>query len=179
MSPALPSSDPSARSEVERASAAGDAEAPGRSPLRSRLAALGAELAAREAPHREGLARATREAERLRHRVADGLEAYHAAVAAGGAPELRVELGPVRPDEKHVRAVQFDLARGRHRALVTVKSRGEVTLVGPFRAGRTEGPCKSFPLGGAADSASPEGEGELAQALAAFLEAFLQEAATP
>lgn len=177
MSPALPSSDPESAPEALPAS--------GEEALRRRLGALGAELAAREAPHRDGLVRATREAERLRHLVAQGLEAYHAAVAAGGAPELRVELGPVRPDEKHVRAVQFDLARGRHRALVTVRSRGEVTLVGPFKAGRTEGPCKTFPLleAGSVEAGrdeAGEGEaGELANALAEFLEAFLQEAATP
>ena len=63
-----------------------------------------------------------------------------------------------------------DLRRGRHQAIVTVKSRGEVTLVGPFRAGKVEGPCKSFPF-----DAEPEIEAELGS----FLERFLHEAATP
>jgi hypothetical protein len=136
--------------------------------LRERLAAVGRSLAEREAAHAAALGEARREAEALRRVVAEGLEAYHAA--ASGAEALRVTLGPVRPDDKHVRAVEFDLTRGRCRAIVTVKSRGEVTLVGPFKAGRTEGPCKTFPF--------DAGE-ELEKALGEFLEAFLHEAATP
>jgi hypothetical protein len=66
--------------------------------------------------------------------------------------------------------VQFDLRRGRHVALVTVKSGGEVTLVGPFRTGKTEGPWLSFPV---------DAETELRAALGDFLERFLDEAATP
>jgi len=66
--------------------------------------------------------------------------------------------------------VEFELRRGRHRAIVTAKSRGEVTLVGPFRAGKVEGPCKSFPL---------EAQEELHLALGEFLEQFVEEAATP
>ena len=73
-------------------------------------------------------------------------------------------------EDAAVRAVEFDLARGRHRAIVTVKARGEVTLVGPFHAGKTEGPCKSFPLAA---------EDEIRKALGDFLERFLTEAATP
>jgi hypothetical protein len=69
-----------------------------------------------------------------------------------------------------VRSYQFELSRGRHRAIVTVKSRGEVTLVGPFRAGKTEGPCRSFPL------ASSQ---EFEEALARFLVSFVEDAATP
>ena len=42
--------------------------------------------------------------------------------------------------------MQFDLARGRHRVIVTVKIVGEVTIVGPFKAGKPEGPCKSIAL---------------------------------
>ena len=53
---------------------------------------------------------------------------------------------------------------------MTVKSRGEITLVGPFHAGKTEGPCKSFPYGA---------DDELRAALGDFLEEFLTEAATP
>jgi hypothetical protein len=53
---------------------------------------------------------------------------------------------------------------------VTVKARGEVTLVGPFHAGKVEGPCRSFPIGS---------DAEIETALADFLERFLEEAATP
>jgi hypothetical protein len=81
-----------------------------------------------------------------------------------------VEVGELRVDDKHLRAMEFELRRGRHRAIVTAKSRGEVTLVGPFRAGKAEGPCKSFPF------EAPE---ELRRALGDFLERFVEEAATP
>lgn len=140
------------------------------SSLRVRLAAVGHELAEREAPHAAALAEAWRQASALRETVADAVAAYHDAVAASGAEQLRVVLGPARADDKHVRAVQFDLTRGRIRAIVTLKSRGEVTLVGPFKAGGTEGPCRSFPFDAGA---------ELDAALTDFLEAFLREAATP
>lgn len=140
------------------------------STLRERLAALGRELAEREAAHREGLAAARARAALLRAEVADALEGFREGVAAAGAPHLEVRLGELRLDDKHVRAVEFDLSRGRHRAIVTVKARGEVTLVGPFHAGKTEGPCKSFPF---------VAEDEIRKALGDFLERFLAEAATP
>jgi len=76
----------------------------------------------------------------------------------------------VRIDDKHLRSIEFDLSRGRYRAIITAKSRGDVTLVGPFRDGKTEGPCKSFPI---------DARDEVQGALAAFLESFLEEAATP
>jgi hypothetical protein len=138
--------------------------------LRSRMSALGRDLAERESAHAEGLARAREAAERLHAVLADALAAFHEAARAGGAPQLEVVLGPPRPDDKHLRAVQFDLRRGRHAAIVTVKSRGEVTLVGPFRQGKDEGGCKTFPL---------DAEGEIEAALGEFLSRFLAEAATP
>jgi len=138
--------------------------------LRARLSGLGEKLAEREADGADALAEAHRHATRLRAVVARGLEAYNEAVAGGGAPQLAVEVSQARADDKHVRSVQFDLRRGRHQAIVTVKSRGEVTLVGPFRTGKTEGPCLSFPFGA---------EEDLERALADFLEKFLAEAATP
>jgi hypothetical protein len=141
---------------------------PGMQPLTDRLRELGRELAARELEHRDALEAARRQAESLRTQVALALEGWHEAVA--GAPQLAVRVGEIRPDDKHVRAVEFDLTRGRHRAIVTVKSRGDVTLVGPFHAGKTEGPCKSFPFGA---------DAEIRKALGDFLERFLTEAATP
>lgn len=139
-------------------------------PLRERLAAAGRRLGEREAPHREALEDARKEAERLRAVAAEGVEAFHAEAAARGAAHLRVELSGVRPDEKHLRAYQFELRRGRTEAVVTVRSRGEVTLVGPYQRGKAEGPCKTFP---------GEGGEELERALGAFLERFLEEAARP
>ncbi len=134
------------------------------------MRALGQELAGREAEHRAALDEAKQRALSLRAEVAGALEGWREAVTAAGAPQLAVAVGEVRPDDKHVRAVEFDLSRGRHRAVVTVKARGEVTLVGPFHAGKTEGPCKSFPF---------SAEDEMRKALGDFLERFLTEAATP
>jgi hypothetical protein len=138
--------------------------------LRDRMRALGQELAAREAEHRAALDEARQRAARLRAEVAEALAGWREALDAMGAPQLAVVLGELRPDDKHVRAVEFDVTRGRHRALVTVKARGDVTLVGPFHAGKTEGPCKSFPFAA---------EDEMRNALGDFLERFLSEAATP
>ena len=138
--------------------------------LGERLEALGQTLGAREAEHREGIARARSCIEQLRGRIDVALERFHRAAEKAGAPHLRVLLGESRTDEKHLRAVEFDLRRGRHRAIVTAKSRGEVTLVGPFRVGKDEGPCRTFPL---------ESDAELADALANFLESFLEKASTP
>ena len=138
--------------------------------LSARLEAVGHSLGQREAAHREALDRAHAHAAKLRAEVAEALARFHAAAAAAGAPHLRIELSEPRLDDKHLRAVEFDLSRGRHRALVVAKARGEVTLVGPFHAGKTEGPCLSFPFGA---------ETELRNALAEFLERFAEEAATP
>jgi hypothetical protein len=138
--------------------------------LAQRLEALGRALGSREAPFRQDLSRARSVADRLRERVADALARFHRAAAEAGAPQLEAVVSDTRADDKHLRAVQFDLARGRYRAIVTVKARGEVTLVGPFRAGKDEGPCRSFPV---------ESESEIDGALAGFLERFLEEAATP
>ena len=139
-------------------------------PLAARFAALGRALGEREASHASGLSRARACAEALRADVAAALEGFHREAAAAGAPHLRVELSPVRVDDKHLRSIEFELRRGRHRAIVTAKSRGDVTLVGPFRDGKTEGPCKSFPI---------DARDEVQGALASFLEGFLEEAATP
>ncbi len=140
------------------------------SPLRDRLASVGEGLAAREREHRVAVEEAWTRAEALRAEIAEGLKGYEEAIAKAGAPQLAVDLGPVRTDEKHVRAVEFELARGRHRALFIVKSRGEITLVGPFRTGKPEGPCQSV----AWDSRP-----DLDTALGGFIEKFLEEAATP
>ena len=138
--------------------------------LGDRLASLGRRIGEREASHAGEILAARREAEGLRDEIARALERFHGAAASAGAPHLRVSLGDVRTDDKHLRAVEFDLIRGRHKAVVTAKSRGEVTLVGPFRMGKEEGPCRSFPFGA---------REEISKALAEFLEQFLEEASTP
>jgi hypothetical protein len=138
--------------------------------LTDRLTGLGRKLAAREAGEADRLAAARRNVEALRAVVTAGIAGFNQAATAGGAGHLSVEVSEARVDDKHLHSVQFDLRRGRHTAIVTVKSRGEVTLVGPFRAGKNEGPCLSFPFGA---------ESELEKALGEFLEQFLEEAATP
>jgi hypothetical protein len=143
-----------------------------RSPLglRDRLAAAGTLLGAREAVHRAGLDEAQHRCDALRELVLDAVDAFHAAAAAAGAPHLRIDVTPVRLDEKHVRAIEFEVRRGRHAGVVTVKSRGDVTLVGPFRTGKTEGPCRTFPW---------DAKDDIRSALGDFLLRFLEEAATP
>lgn len=138
--------------------------------LGARLEALGRELGAREAAFRDDVARARSVADKLRDRIEEGLGRFQRAAAVAGAPHLSASVSETRPDDKHVRAVQFDVSRGRHRAIVTVKARGEVTLVGPFHVGKTEGPCRTFPI---------ESEAEIDAALVTFLESFLEQAASP
>lgn len=140
--------------------------------LRERMAELGRAFAEREAEHADGLASARRCAERLRVRVHEALKAFEEAARGAGAAALGIQVSELRLDDKHVRAVEFELRRGRHVAIVTVKSRGDVTLVGPFHAGKKEGPCASFP-------ARPEADAELCRALGDFLERFVEEATTP
>jgi hypothetical protein len=138
--------------------------------LEDALGRLGKALAQREVAHAAGLEASRDKATELHARVAAALEHYHAAIEAAGAPQLRVELTPPRLDEKHIRSYEFDLRRGRHRGLFVLKSRGELTLVGPFRTGKAEGPCRSFPIEAAA---------EIESALVDFVSSFLEEAATP
>lgn len=138
--------------------------------LAGRLATLGRELGEREAEHGAGLERARKCVEALRGEVAEAIDGFHRAAASAGAPHLRVDISPVRTDDKHLRSVEFELSRGRHRAIVTAKSRGDVTFVGPFHSGKVEGPCKSFPI---------DARDEVSGALVSFLESFLEEAATP
>gem|GEM_PF-639567 len=144
--------------------------APSLAELRQRLEEIGRQVGREEALHRAALEEAQRRADSLRTVVAEALQGFHAAAAASGAPHLRIELGPTRLDDKHVRAVEFEIRRGRHLGIVTVKSRGEITLVGPFHAGKKEGPCMTFPFAA---------ERELLEGLGGFLERFLVEAVTP
>ena len=138
--------------------------------LGERLEALGRELAEREAGSADDLRAARARAEELRADVAQGFEGFHAAIEKVGAGHLSVEISAVRVDDKHVRSCEFELSRGHHRAIVTVKSRGEVTLVGPFRVGKQEGPCLTFPLAGS---------DEFGAAFEDFLASFLNDAAAP
>jgi hypothetical protein len=135
-----------------------------------RFQRLGREIGEREHAHAEDLAFARRCIEELRSAVAALIDEFHLAARASGAGHLEIEVSEIRTDDKHLRAVEFEIVRGRHCAIFTAKSRGEVTLVGPFRKGKNEGPCRSFPF----DAGS-----ELRDAVGGFLEEFLEAAATP
>jgi hypothetical protein len=137
--------------------------------LSDRIEALARDVVEREARHAAAVADAHATAERLHEIVDSAIDRFNAVVRES-VPYLEVHVTPVRTDDKHLHAVEFDLERGRHRAVVTAKSKGEVTLVGPFRSGKNEGPCRSFPF---------EPQQELEAALAEFLERFLEEAAAP
>lgn len=147
--------------------------APEPTKLEAALARVGKTLGEREASHAAGLEAARAKADEICASVTQALGAYHAAIEEAGAPQLRVEVGQPRLDEKHVRSYEFELKRGRHRGLFILKSRGELTLVGPFRTGKTEGPCRSFPVGDDSNSS------EIDTALVDFISSFLEEAATP
>lgn len=138
--------------------------------LRARLSALGAELGAREAGHAKSLDLARKRASDLHAAVTEALDAFHESASAAGAPHLRIEMTEPALDQKHVRAMEFEVRRGRTVGIVTVKSRGDVTLVGPFRRGKNEGPCRSI---------AAEEEGELRQALVEFLGRVVAEASAP
>lgn len=138
--------------------------------LGGRLEALGREVGAREAPHADDLERARAVAESLHRLVSGAVGRFNQAVKDSGAAHVELAVGTVHTDDKHLRAVEFDLSRGRHRAIVTVKSRGDVTLVGPFHRGKTEGPCRTFPM---------DAREEIEAALAGFLARFVEEATSP
>ena len=139
-------------------------------PLVGRLQEVGRKIGAREAAHRDELDRASEVADQLRSTVVAAIEGFHRGAKDAGAPHLRIEVSEPRLDDKHARAVQFGVRRGRTSALVIVKSRGDLTMVGPFQQGKTEGPCRRFPFGA---------DAEIDAALGDFLERFLEDASAP
>jgi hypothetical protein len=137
--------------------------------LNDRVKTIAQDLANRELTHRAAIDRAQSIANDLHSRVDTAIGLFNEAVAES-VPYLEVAVSATRVDDKHLHAVEFNLERGRHRAVVTVKSKGVVTLVGPFRSGKKEGPCLSFPM---------EANEDIDDALGEFLERFLEEAASP
>jgi hypothetical protein len=137
--------------------------------LNDRVKKIAVDLANREQLHRTDIDRAQSMADDLHARVDTAIGLFNEAVAES-VPYLEVAVSSTRVDDKHLHAVEFNLERGRHRAVVTVKSKGVVTLVGPFRAGKKEGPCLSFPM---------DAREDIDDALGDFLERFLEEAASP
>jgi hypothetical protein len=137
--------------------------------LNDRIEAIAQDLVKREATHAEAIDRARVKAGELHDQVNSAIVLFN-EMLSDGAPYFRVAVSPIRVDDKHLHAIEFNLERGRHRAVVTVKSKGVVTLVGPFRTGKKEGPCLSFPIDETED---------IDDALGEFLERFLEEAASP
>jgi hypothetical protein len=137
--------------------------------LEERLYDLARSLAERETEHADGCARAARFAAVLHNAVQRALARFEEGLGEL-AHRFKIELSDPRVDDKHLRSVEFEVSRGRHRAIVTVKSRGEVTFVGPFHKGKPEGPCRTFPI---------DADDEVDGALVVFLAKFLEEAATP
>ncbi len=133
--------------------------------LAERLAERGQVLAERESAESERFERARCVLSELHEIVTAAVESFHAACRAGGADHLLIEVSPPRRDDKYFHSVQFDLSRGVHEAIVTIKSRGEVTLVGPFRKGKAQGPCNRFSM-----DARPDIEVGLAQLLEEFID---------
>lgn len=137
--------------------------------LNDRIKKIALGLANREQAHRAGIDRAQSVADDLHARVDTAIGLFNEVVAEN-VSYLEVAVSATRVDDKHLHAVEFNLERGRHRAVVTVKSKGVVTLVGPFRVGKKEGPCLSFPI---------DAQEDIDDALGDFLERFLEEAASP
>jgi len=137
--------------------------------LNERIEAIAEDVAKREESHSEAMAQARTKAGELHGVVSTAIERFNDTVS-NRVPELHIDVSAPRIDDKHIHAVEFELGRGRHRAVVTVKSKGEVTLVGPFRTGKKEGPCRSFPVAASDD---------IEDAMGDFLERFLQEAVSP
>ncbi len=114
-----------------------------------RFEALARELGARDRELAPALADARAAAVELRRHAERAVATFCAAARAQGAEHLtQLHIGPVEPDEKHVDCVQLKLARGRHELVCVANSDGRVTLVGPFRRGKQEGPCADFALRG-------------------------------
>jgi hypothetical protein len=115
----------------------------------NRFEALARELAERDRAIGASLAEARSAAAELRRHAEHAVATFCAAARAQGAEHLtEIRVGPVEPDEKHVDCVQLRIARGRHELVCVADAEGRITLVGPFRRGKQEGPCADFPLRG-------------------------------
>ncbi len=115
----------------------------------ARFEQLAATLADRDRDVSESLGSVRPALEALRGQALGDIEAFvRVAREHGGAHLTDVAVGPVEWDEKHVDCLQFKVARGRWELTCVGKSRGVVTLVGPYRRGKPEKPCAEFPLPG-------------------------------
>ncbi|MFQ5701124.1 MAG: hypothetical protein ACE5HU_04705 [Acidobacteriota bacterium] len=117
-----------------------------------RIESLARDLAARDRDRITARRRAADRAQALHDVTVTAIGRFAEAVRRGGAGHLDLlRVDPVEPDDKSVRAFQFAVRRGRFQALVICKDRDEVMLVGPFKRGRTEEPCRTLHLAGDGD----------------------------
>ncbi len=116
-----------------------------------RFEKLAGELAERDRDLPARLRDATAAAEELRAHAVACIEAFRARARAHGAQHLTdIAVGAVGTDRKHVDCASFTVARGRWESVCVAKPepKAVVTLVGPFRAGKPEQPCRDVPLRG-------------------------------
>jgi hypothetical protein len=133
------------------------------------LRELARELASRDSGIGDSLATAHAAAVRLRERALAAVEAFRDEAASRDATHLaRVEVTGVEPDAKHVDAWQLHVRRGRWEIACIAKARGDITLVGPYKRGKPENPCREVPLDGP----------ELERGFDALLLAMLREASS-
>ena len=131
-----------------------------------RFRKLAEELAGRD-PQLAVRLRDVREAARgLREHAFLAVEAFRQRASELGASYLgHIDVSAVEPDEKHVDAVQFRVARGRMELLCIAIARGDgkTRVVGPFKRGEKEAPCAESALRG------PEIEELLEERIAALV----------
>lgn len=114
------------------------------------------EKLARELSHRDRdlsapLQDATAAAVELRAHAQACIDAFTAGARAEGAEHLTdVAVGAVGTDAKHVDCASFTVARGRWESVCVAKPapKAKVTLVGPYKQGTPEKPCRDVPLRG-------------------------------
>ena len=99
-------------------------------------------VAAREAGREQARRQAREHAEWLRDRMTTLRARFVETASAAGVSHLDlIDITPVEPDDKSIRAFQFKIRRGRYEATIVSKDRGETMLVGPYKRGQDEGPC--------------------------------------
>jgi len=131
-----------------------------------RFRKLAEELAGRDPGLSQRLRETRAAASALREDAFRAVAAFRQRASEIGAPYLgNIDVSDVEPDEKHVDAVQFRIARGRWELLCVAIARaeGKLRVVGPFKRGKEEGPCAEAGLSG------PEVEALLEERIAALV----------
>ena len=113
-----------------------------------RFEQLAAALARRDRELARELEPVRRALESVRETLGTSVRTFVETARAAGAEHLaHVEVGPVEPDEKHVDCLQVKVRRGRWEIVCVGKTRGVVTVVGPYRRGKPEQPCRDHAFG--------------------------------